>query len=170
MSVLNDEINLINNSVLGAYLIWKYSISYRDNHIEQASSPGILSFLVLPIIFHGPTHDFIDRTNAPTGLAKFSDKFLNTLNKKSDLLLNIHSRAIEMRELSFNSIRIGITKGLIYLDSSNGRIIPYDNNIVKQPSKIPKIIKNMQKNAEKLGRWFSDHSLQDISFYMKVYF
>lgn len=161
---------MINNPALGAYLLWKYALAYRDSHSEHASSPGILVFLVLPIVFHKPTLEFLQRTNKGTGLVKFSEKFLSRDNKKSDLLLKIHSRAIEMREISVHAMGLAITKGLIYLDHRTGFVIPCDKATVGSPNGIPPIVDNMERNSEKLGLWFSKVSLRDISFYLKVNF
>jgi len=170
LQVLRNEIYTVNNPALGAYLQWKYAIAYRDNHPEHESSPGILAFLVLPMIFHKPTLDFLQSTQMRTGLAKFSEKFLNRDNQKSDLLLKIHSRAKEMREISLHSMQLAITKGLIALDPEAGRTIPCDGDTVKKPMGVPAMIGRMEKNSEKIGVWFSRSSLKDISFYLKVNF
>ena len=170
MQVLQNEIYTVNNPALGAYLQWKYAIAYRDNHSEHESSPGILIFLVLPIIFHKPTLDFLQSTQKRTGLAKFSEKFLSRGNQKSDLLLKVHSRAIDMREISLHSMQLAITKNLLFLDPETGRTIPYDSAAVKKPTGVPAMIGRMEKNSEKLGAWFSQNSLSEISFYLKVNF
>ncbi len=170
MQVLQNEIYTVNNPALGAYLLWKYAIAYRKHHCECESSPGVLAFLVLPMIFHKPTLDFLQSTQTRTGLAKFSEKFLNRDNQKSDLLLKIHNRAKEMRNISLHSMSLAVTKKLIALDSNTGRTIPYDVNTIKAPKEVPAIIGCMEKNSEKLGAWFAKNSLRDISFYLKVGF
>jgi len=170
MQVLRNEIYIVNNPATGAYLQWKYAIAYRDNHLVHESSPGILAFLILPIIFHKPTLDFIQSTQKRMGLAKFSEKFLSGAQQKTDLLIKIHSRAKEMRQVSLQSIQLAISKRLIAIDPNTGRLIPYDSEIVEKPKSIPSIIAQMEKNSEKLGIWFSQCSLREISFYLKVNF
>ena len=170
MTVLKNEINLINNPALGAYLQWKYALAYQNKHAEHEPSPGILLFLVLPILFHRPTLEFLDGTYATTGLAKFSEKFLNTTYKKSDLLLSLHARALEMRLTSLHSLQMAARKNLIAVVPQSGRVISFDQNKVKEPRGVPAIANKMRKNSEKIGYWFSQNSLKDISFYLKVFF
>jgi len=170
LQVLQNEIYTVNNPALGAYLLWKYAIAFRKNHCECQSSPAVLAFLVLPMIFHKPTLDFLQSTQARTGLAKFSEKFLNRDNQKSDLLLKIHNRAKEMRTISLHSMKLAVSKRLIVLDPKTARVIPYDENTIRKPKEIPTIIGCMEKNSEKLGVWFAQNSLRDISFYLKVSF
>jgi hypothetical protein len=170
MPVLSNEILLINNPALGAYLQWEYSLAYQENHKERDASPGILLFLVLPILFHGPSLEFLDRTRRSTGLAKYSDKFLDATNKKSDLLLSMHDRVLEMREISLYSLQLAIKQGLLTLVPRTGKVIPFDKKVVPVPPSLPSINLRMQRNAVKLGYWFSQNSLKDISFYLKVFF
>ena len=170
MTILIDEINLINNPALGAYLQWKYSLAYIENHKEQAASPGILLFLVLPVLFHRPTLDFIDGTNRPTGLAKFSEKFLDVKNKKSGLLMSLHTRVLDMKTTSMHSLQMAIDRSLVTLIPETGRVVPFNANQIHPPKTMPPIIRKMGKNADKLGFWFSKNSLKEISFYLKVFF
>lgn len=170
MTILIDEIYMINNPALGAYLQWRYALAYQENHEERDASPGILLFLVLPILFHRPTLEFLNSTHRPTGLAKFSEKFLDVKNRKSDLLLSIHNRVSEMKEISFYSLQMAIKRSLFTLVPETGKVIPFDINQIRAPKGVPAIILKMQKNAEKLGFWFSQNSLKEISFYLKVFF
>lgn len=170
MTALREEINLINNSALGAYLLWKFTLSYRKEHEVNNSPPGILLFLVLPMLYHKPTLDFLNSTRNSTGLAKFSEKFLSTKEKKSHLLLGVHDRTFEMRDLSQHSMNVAVSRKLLTVVPSTGHVIPFDEERVGKPRGIPTLVQKMGRNAEKLGYWFSQSSLKEISFYLKVFF
>jgi Family of unknown function (DUF6521) len=170
MAVLKEEIRLVNNAALGAYLLWNYSLAYQDQHEVRESTPGVLLFLILPILFNQPTLDFLDKTKRGSGLFKFSEKFLSTEHKKSHLLLDVHERVIEMREITLLSLKIAIKKNLLTVVPSSGKIVAVDEEHVGKPRGVPAIVIKMKRNSEKLGYWFSENSLKDISFYMKVFF
>jgi len=170
MSVLKNEISLINNSALGAYLLWNFAIMYQNEHQVHEPTPGVLVFLVLPILFHQPTLDFLDRTNSGTGLAKFSEKFLSTKFKKSNLLLDIHGRALGMREISLHSLKVAVRTNLLTIVPDTGRVVAVDADQIRKPRSVPAVVLKMKKNSEKLGLWFSENSLKEISFFLKVFF
>ncbi len=170
MNALRDEIKLINNTALGSYLMWRFSLAYINEHEVHEAPPGVLLFLVLPILLHQPTLEFIDSTQKRSGLSKFSDKLLSTHHKKSHLLLSIHDRTQEMKALSLRTIKMAVNSNLITIVPDTGRVVPFAENIVGKPKGIPAIVNKMDRNAEKLGTWFAELSLQDISFYLKVFF
>lgn len=170
MAIIENEIRLVNNTALGAYLFWRYALKYRDSHSEHEASPAPLVFLILPFLFHGPTLDFLNSTRVSTGLPKFADKFISTQYRKSNLLLGIHSRALEMRELSLYTLQMAIFKSLVTLSLDEGRIIPYDESDVGSFKNPKGRINLMVKNSEKLGLWFSQHPPKDISLFLKVIF
>lgn len=170
MTALREEINLINNTALGAYLLWKFTLSYRKEQEVNESPPGILLFLVLPMLYHKPTLEFLSSTRKGTGLAKFSEKFLSTKEKKSHLLLGVHERTLEMRDLSLHSMNVAVSRKLLTIVPSTGLVVPFDEEHVGKPRGIPALVKKMERNAEKLGYWFSQNSLKEISFYLKVFF
>lgn len=168
MSVLKDEIRAIQNPALGAFLQWKYSITYSENHSQAENSPAILLFVILPILFHQDTFSLLSSTRKKSGLAKFVTKFTDAEQGKSDILLSVHDRAIEMRDLSLHSLQIGIYNKLFILDTDSGRIFPFRD--VSPFKTIPIDMEKMGKEAEKLGLWFSQLSLTEISNFLKVAF
>jgi hypothetical protein len=73
-----------------------------------------------------------------------------------------------MRDVSLRAIKIGIASGLFILDAESGRLFPISE--VKPGTLVPPPIKKMGNEAEKLGFWFSQISLNEISSYLKVGF
>jgi hypothetical protein len=117
---------------------------------------------------HEETAQFVTSTLEKSGLRTFADKFSNSANVKSDLLLAIHDRSLQMRELSMSSIRLGISSNLLLLDPGVGMAMPISETAPK--SNIPSSIRPLLKGAEKLGVWCSAVSLYEISLILKVAF
>ena len=67
-----------------------------------------------------------------------------------------------------DSIRLATTSGLISIDKT-GEVIPLPDRI-KKVKISSKDIEKLQKVSEKLGIWFSDLSLIEISQILKVRF
>ena len=169
-SVLIDEIDLVNNEALGAYLMWKYATAYNDGHLERQAMPGILGFLLLPIIYHRPTYELLKRTQLNTGLAKFSEKFLTSEKQASDLLLSIQGRCNEMKILTWRTMLTADSCGLIKIHPESGRIFSRTIDDSVLPKGVPYHTTMMANNSIKLGKWFSQEMLTDISYYLKVKF
>lgn len=168
MNVFKDEIRAIQNPALGAFLQWRFLLAYASKHPQAERPPAILLFVILPIIFNKDTFELLSSTQHESGLPKFVAKFTTAKQGKSDLLLSIHNRALNMRELSLKSIRLGIASRLFVMDTESGRVFPFSD--LPPFTKMPTIVDKMGKGADKLGNWFSQTSLADISYYLKVAF
>jgi hypothetical protein len=166
MGILNYETRIIQNPALGAMLLWRFAAGYMAGSETRQCPPMQLLFVVIPIIFHKETNKMLTSTQKNSGLRAFAGKFSDASNSKTDLLLAIRDRAIHMRPLSLDSIRIAILSSLIFIDPSNGNVIP----ISLTPPKlgIPDSVKGMLNSAEKLGYWCSQISLYEISTILKV--
>ena len=86
-------------------------------------------------------------------------------DKKIDIVYQINNNAENMKELTLESIRIGIIANLFVLDEML--------NIEVEDIKIPKVSKNIEKileNAEKIGKWLSELNMLEIEKILKVRF
>lgn len=151
---LNKEVQNIQNPMLGAYLIWCFSIGYKRN------TPFILLFLILPLLYRPDITDKILRTQLPSGMLKFASKL------KEEQLLSIHYFALKMKLLTLNSIEIAQKASLITL-SADGYIAYRE---CQQPKIKYKDIQDLEKAAKKLGTWCSKISLYEISTILKIRF
>ncbi|GIP30861.1 MULTISPECIES: three component ABC system middle component [Paenibacillaceae] len=165
MSNLNREIQNVQNPAFGAFIIWNFVRGYYSNNSKLVPFP--LLFIVLPIIFREDFSDLLASTNRPSGLRYFANKFLSTKVLKNDLVSNIHANALNMKELSLQSIRIGLYSSLISLDYEEALVFPFTTTERKQE---PKSIIKLGKASEKLGYWCSQLTLHEISQILKVRF
>ena len=78
MSTLTQEVRHVQNPALGSTLLWRFACGYTEHHKTSDAPPLPLLFIVLPILFHRETFEILKRTNRPTGLHGFADKFSQT--------------------------------------------------------------------------------------------
>lgn len=168
MAVLNREVRAIQNPGLGSVLIWRAVSSYQTNHKTGSFMPLPLCFLVLPIVFHEETSALVTGTRMASGLRKLTEKFQSAEESKTDLLLAVGGRAVAMRTLTWESIRIGITSNVLSLNTESGSLMSLSDTPLV--SGVPQSIRPLLGSAEKLGAWFSGLTLYEISLQMQVTF
>ncbi|HEY3453758.1 MAG TPA: three component ABC system middle component [Bryobacteraceae bacterium] len=168
MAILNREVRAIQNPALGSVLIWRAASSYQTNHQTGSFMPLPLCFLVLPIVFHEETSALVTGTRTTSGLRKMTEKFRSAEESKTDLLLAVGARAVAMRALTWESIRLGLASNVISLDTKRGSLMSLSDTPLV--SGVPHSIRPLLGNAGKLGAWFSGLSLYEISLQMQVTF
>jgi hypothetical protein len=166
MSVLTKEVRNIQNPALGAGLVWRFVCGYVDSHQTRAAVPLPLLFLVLPIVLHEQTEEFVKGTQPASGLRSFVAKFGKAKISKQDLLLAVHDRMMELRQLTLESIQMTFATRLLYLDGAT--VIPLSET--QAIAGIPPDIKRLMKSAEKLGAWCGLLTLHEIAITLKVRF
>ncbi len=168
MAVLDAEILNVQNSALGAALVWRFACGYREGSGSKDATPLPLLFIVLPITFHEETSQFIKSTRRNSGLRGFTAKFNLSRVARNDLLLSIQARSLQMRRLSLESIRMAISTSILSVERESGRAFPL--SVTAPKVGIPKSVKVMLQNSEKLGFWCGQVSLHEISMILKVGF
>jgi hypothetical protein len=168
MAILNREVRAIQNPALGSILIWRATSSYQKNHKTGSFMPLPLCFLVLPIVFHEETSALVTGTRTASGLRKLTEKFRSAEESKTDLLLAVGSRAVAMRALTWESIRLGLASNVISLDTEDGSLMSLSDTPLV--SGVPQAIRPLLGSAEKLGTWFSGLTLYEIGLQMQVTF
>lgn len=166
MSVLAREVRNIQNPALGAGLIWRFVCGYVASHRTRDPVPIPLLFIVLPIILHEQTEEFVNNTQKISGLRSFAAKFGKAENSKQDLLLAIHNRMLALRHLSMESVRLALATRLIHLNTAT--FIPLSET--PAIAGIHPNIRRLMRNAEKLGNWCGLLTMHEIANTLKVRF
>ncbi len=167
MSVLKKEIRMVQNPALGSMLLWRFTCGYDENPTKEPV-PFPLLFIVLPMIFQEDIYGLIKATQKGTGLRGFADKFSQSKVSKHDILLNIHDRAMDLRSLTLESLRLSLSSKLMVIDVKDGTVFPISTTPPKL--NIPVSIKDMLRASEKLGHWCAQLSIHEISIILKVVF
>lgn len=157
-----NELEIIQNPALGAYLLWRFGLAYQA---EGALEPSIaLHFLILPLMLHRPTLDIIGSTNKASGLSLLTAK----IGKEREELLAIHTRVALLKELSFQSLGVAASSRLITIHYEAGTA--RSNEIFAKQTKLvlPERLKSFPSAAEKLGHWFNKAGLDQTLNLLKV--
>lgn len=168
MTVLSREVDIVQNPALGAALIWRFTCGYRDGCLHKDATPLPLLFIVLPITLHQETSQFISSTRRKSGLRGFANKFNDSKVAKNDLILSIHERAIQMRSLTLDSLRIAHSSNLLSIDKESATVFPLSLTLPK--AGVPPSIRTMLQHVERLGFWCGQVSLHEVSIILKVRF
>ncbi|MDS7598414.1 three component ABC system middle component [Agrobacterium tumefaciens] len=139
-----DPIALVQNPAFGAHLLWSFGRGYHEEKIGQY--PIMQSyFLVLPLVLHAQSLAEIKSTQTASGLSKFVAK----LAQQRERLIAVHDRTLRMRELTFQSLGIGISSKILHVDYDTAQIRANSLSLPRPPERLKFHI----SSAEKLGRW-----------------
>lgn len=167
MTILAQETQNIQNPALGAGLIWRFVCGYTESHRTSDRAPLQLIFLVLPVLYHKATREFVKGTQRASGLRTFAAKFGESKASSQDLLLAIHDRSIRLRPLTLKAIKVALGTRLISI-LPDGTVIALSQT--KGASGIPADAKQMMRDAEKIGAWCSQLTLHEIAATLKLRF
>ncbi|OGN89437.1 MAG: hypothetical protein A2Z74_06645 [Chloroflexi bacterium RBG_13_46_9] len=165
---LNKETKNVQNPALGAMLIWRFVAGYERGSSTSRLTPIPLLFLVLPMLLHQETAEFVVSTQEATGLRAFASKFSKSSKSKTDLLFALPKRSLDMRKLTTDSLALAVSSDLLSIDSNHGMAISLSSGPVK--TGISSSVRSMLRAAEKLGVWCSAISLHEVSVILKVGF
>lgn len=165
MSNLVDEVNEWNTPIIGAFLLWRFSLGYKRRHPVGESPVVILHFIATGILSSNNFSEGISRRRP--NLESFVRNF--TESKKSDLLACLHQRIFQKRSYTTAAIDIAVSSGLLVWDCEQAILHPADVPLVKRGGiKLGKKITDSANKAEILGEWFSEHDIQSIISYLGV--
>lgn len=162
-----EEVKLWNTPVIGAFLLWKFTKGYCDNHPNGDAPIGLLHFVASAILTNKKLLHPLN--NKRDSLQSYVRSFENT--KDSDILLSIQERTKDKFEYTLKAIDIAIAEGLLVWDLKSGKL--YQRDLKKLPDRgkgLKGIHKNNGEKAELLGKWFSQHELPTIAAYLKIVF
>jgi hypothetical protein len=156
-----NEADIVQNAALGAALIWSFGQGYQE---KSTGVPPLLpfAFIVLPICLYSQTLDAALSTRRNSGLALFAAK----VGEMRETLLAIHTRARDLRELSLQSISLGVRSSILSIDYS---VAAVRSNTVKPPA-LPERIKPCWNAADRLGYWCGGVQLTELASLLRVEF
>ena len=168
MGALAKEVRAIQNPALGAMLQWRACAAHVAANRTSAPMPLPLLFVVLPVVFHEETSAVLLSTRTQSGLRKFVEKFRLASTSKTDLVLAVAPRAVKMRPLSMESLRLGIATSLVGIDSAAAGVFPLSTTPPKLG--IPTTVRPLLLAAERLGSWLGELSPYEAAIQLQVHF
>ena len=141
---------------------------FREGSGVHSGMPLSLAFLVLPIVLHSATYRLVAGTMKKSGLRYFADKFGDSQNAQSDLVLAIQKRAISLRPITFESLDLMLHSGLAILDYKKGELSATDS--LTRVLGLIQAEKELHRDSEKLGYWFGLLTPFELTMILKVAF
>lgn len=161
--IVLNEAQLVQNTALGAVLIWLFVRAYNSTATRPCPLP--LCFTVLPILFHHVTRKEAESTSPNSSLSKFVEKF----EPNREQLLAVHDRMLAMRPLTLRSLQLASARGLIAIAIEDATVLTLRSQALPDRQK-PERLRTMLRAAEKLGIWYAPHSISNISGSLRVFF
>ena len=158
------DLKIVQNPGLGAYSIWRFGLGHQLSDERPVSFA--LAFLVLPIVLHRETLQILIATQKSSGLALFGAK----LGKEREKLLAVHDRTLLLRNLSLQSVGLGVGTKLLSIDYAGGKLRANDLESKPRRPLVPERIKDIGNGSEKLGLWFSQLTAAQIVSTLQVEF
>ena len=134
----------VQNPAFGATLLWSFGIAYQEETEDRLPSM-LLFFIVLPLLLHVRTLDVIVHTNVGSGLSLLVSK----LDSRREDLLAVHGRAMQLRDLTLDSLSAGIAARLLTVDYGTAAVRANDAKLPRPPERL----KVFGSAAGKVGRW-----------------
>jgi hypothetical protein len=165
MKSLVDEVHEWNTPIIGAFLLWHFSLGYKRNHPTGESPVVLLHFIAAGIL---SSNVFLDKISKHRpNLESFVRCF--TESNESDLLACLHQRIISKRAYTSAAIDIAVSSGLLVWDYDKAELYPREISTNKRgKTQVGKDTKKMADKAETLGKWFSKHDIISITSYLGV--
>lgn len=167
MGQVVDEVKLWNTPIIGAFLLWRFTQGYCNNHPNGDAPVGLLHFLASAILTNRKL--IIPINNHRKDLQSYARSFENS--KDTDILSTIQDRIKEKQEYTCAAIDIAVAQGLLVWDVDSGKLYPRE--FKNKPSKGNSLKKNIASEgnkAEILGKWLSKHDISTIESYLRVVF
>jgi hypothetical protein len=168
MASLSEEVRHVQNPALGAMLEWQFVVGHTESRQDASGCPLPLLFLVLPMLLHQETLQYVESTQRRTGLRGFAAKFARAESGDSDVLLALHERAAALRGLSLQSMRVAIRAQLVTVDLDVG--VAFELSRTMPRVGVAERVRILARSAKKLGQWCGELTVIEISTVLRVRF
>lgn len=162
MGKLVDEVREWNTPIVGAYLLWRFTQSYVNNHPSGDAPVVVLHFIANTLLLGIEYNSLISgrRQNLASYIRAFSDHDI----KKSDLLACLSQRICKQRSSCMNSIDIAVASGLLAWEAETAKLHPLTSlSPVRGSGSKGTSIQMAGSKAEILGKWFSNVDVNTIT-------
>ena len=165
MTNLACEVSEWNTPVVGAFLLWHFSLGYKQHNEMKDCPVVILHFIAMGIL---SSCNFLDKiSRRRSNLEAFIRSFYES--NQSDLLACLQQRIKSKMAYTSAAIDIAVSSGLLFWDYDKAILCPTEPPTnTRRGIKIGDEMKKMAYKAEILGEWFSEHDISSITLYLGV--
>jgi len=156
------EQRIVQNTGLGAEIIWQAIMESYKTGDRTSGVPFPLAFLVLPLTFHRRTAAALATKTKPGAIYK-------ALSEDREITVGLQERMESLADRTLQSLSIGFSTGLLQLDQSEDhQIYPIRKSLpINHVTDNVKIIMNA---AKRVGQAFSELTIVQLSKNLGVRF
>ena len=159
---LSREVEVVQNTALGAVLHWKFCQGYSPQDGELRGVPFPLLFLVLPVCYTEALCKVVVSTQQGSGLRKFEEKLRL---QGVDQLWSLSDRAIMYRERTRKSLAIALATRLVRLDVATASAWVTQT---ANPRGVTTEVVPMLRAAQRLGAWCGEHTIDEVGVILRM--
>lgn len=156
-----SEFEIVQNNALGGLALWSFTNGF---YLENGNRNGPilpLTMLVLPMVFHEKTVNVMYNRKHVGGLYR-------SIEDDRTIVAGLQERMELMIDQTFKSLNMAFASGLLDYIKDNSEIIPIRRS---DPIGINvEETKRLISVSKKIGRWFSEMSIDEICVSLKVRF
>lgn len=158
---LATEAELVQNSALGAVILWAFTNEFCDQQRRVAGPPLAYLLPVLPMVMHEDTVTSIYRRHFDGGL-------LLALAEDRTLTLELQERMEAMAPQTMKALNVAFGAGLLTYRHDTGQIWSERRSIpgISKSEEVKPLI----ASAERLGYWFSTIRMDQLCSYLRIRF
>jgi hypothetical protein len=154
MDILFEQ-RIVQNTGLGAEIIWQAVMESYESNDRIFGVPFPLAFLVLPLTFHRRTATALAKKTKPGAIYK-------ALAEDREITIGLQERMESLADRTLQSLSIGFSTGLLeYYNSKEHHIYPGR----KSPpiNHVTDNVKSIMNAAKRVGQAFSELSIVQLS-------
>ncbi|MCC6584558.1 MAG: hypothetical protein IT271_12715 [Chitinophagales bacterium] len=155
-----SDYSIFQNHVLGAHALWEFSKQYQE--YQEYNEPPILllTLPVLPIVFN------MRATNCIRSKSFKEGSLLKVITENKDIYAGLQERMEGSIDMTFKSIHIAVASGLLIYDKTTTQLIPNRKSelILKQSLDYTNIL----SASRRIGAWFAQLNIQEITDYFNI--
>lgn len=156
---LATEAELVQNSALGAALVWAFTLEFYGQTKQERGPLLPLALVVLPMTFHQETVEALHRRNYDGGLDL-------ALAENRTLTIDLQERVQAMLPQTMQSLNVGFASGLITYLRENGELRPVRKT---DPFRTDsEEVRRMLSTSTRLGYWFATINPERIGSLLRI--
>ncbi|MBR6059926.1 MAG: hypothetical protein IKP58_17295 [Victivallales bacterium] len=157
------ELDLVQNTGLAAEVIFTTVLSYYKERNSISGLPFPLAFLVLPLLFHHRTVEDIKRR-------KGSGILYKAIKEDREIPIGLQKRMESMFDRTLSACFLAVSADIMTIDLKTVELIPLIRNIPKAALPATGAIMDIFHAANRLGKVFAVHSIEEIIKITEVVF
>lgn len=156
---LISEYDIIQNPLIGALALHKFTCSYYEVNQNLKGPPLSLAMPLLPLVYNKDVLQALFKRRKEAGLS-------NALAEFRHLPAGLQERMQSMSEQTFQALNIAFASKLITYDNDKNEIIPIEKKV--KIGQYNSDIKHIVQAADRIGYWFATLSVEQLCIFLKI--